>query len=316
MIAFLLAAGFGSRLMPLTRLYAKPAMPWLGVPFAGHCAQWLLQHGAEHLFYNTHHLPQTVQSALSGYAATELWEPTILGTGGALIQFNQQRATWNDSWRAQTVVVVNGKLKVDFDLTQQLQAHEASGAAVTLIARPNPSRLPFTHVDYDHAQTHSAGNLRGFVSKEHLHTVAQPLLFTGVQLLSPRFWSLIPRTLPPSDAAPCDTIQDLYPLITAAHHTLRVALVEEGEWHECSTPLRYLNAHLEVTHGRGFIDPGAQIMAGGDVRESIVWSGAQIPAGARLTRCIVTPGAVITPGVHYENLILMPGQAPTPLGTV
>ena len=89
MRAMILAAGYGTRLWPLTIDRTKPAIPFMGRPLIGYVAEYLARYGFDDIVVNLHHRPESVRAALGGGADFGVRfhyveEPVILGTGGAV----------------------------------------------------------------------------------------------------------------------------------------------------------------------------------------------------------------------------------------
>jgi len=59
--AFVLAAGLGTRLRPLTDTWPKPAVPFLGTPLLRRTFAVLARAGVERVALNTHHLPEVME---------------------------------------------------------------------------------------------------------------------------------------------------------------------------------------------------------------------------------------------------------------
>ena len=64
MKAFILAAGFGTRLWPLTEDRTKPAIPFLNRPLIAYCVEYLARHGIRDIIINLHHQPDSIRCAL------------------------------------------------------------------------------------------------------------------------------------------------------------------------------------------------------------------------------------------------------------
>ena len=58
--ALVLAAGYGSRLQPLTAVRAKPALPVAGCPMIRRVLKWLADQGVSKAVINLHHQPETI----------------------------------------------------------------------------------------------------------------------------------------------------------------------------------------------------------------------------------------------------------------
>src|SRR3954470_16918315 len=134
--ALVLAAGFGTRLRPLTDVCAKPAIPVAGEPIVRRIVRWLASHEVRDLVVNLHYLPHTIASVLGDGSDLSVrvrysWEqPRILGRPGGPRQAL-------DIIAAETFVIVNGDTLTDLNLQQLADTHAASGALVTLGLMPN-----------------------------------------------------------------------------------------------------------------------------------------------------------------------------------
>ena len=88
--AMLLAAGFGTRMQPLSHKRPKCLMPVMNRPLLGLWLERLAAWGIRRTVVNTHHLAGQVQAFLAGAAypgmeVAQSHEPEILGTGGGLV---------------------------------------------------------------------------------------------------------------------------------------------------------------------------------------------------------------------------------------
>src|SRR5215210_5604808 len=146
MRAMILAAGYGTRLWPLTIDRTKPAIPFMGRPLIGYVAEYLARYGFGDIVVNLHHQPESVRAALGdggdyGVRFHYVEEPVILGTSGAV---GNARALLDDG---DPFVVINGKLATDIDLTEALETNRRTGALATLVLRPNPARERYSTVE-------------------------------------------------------------------------------------------------------------------------------------------------------------------------
>lgn len=87
--ALLLAAGFGSRLMPLTKNKPKCLMEINGIPLLEHWLRNLEKCGCNSVLINTHYLSDQVDNYLKKRKKTSMkieisYEKILLGTGGTL----------------------------------------------------------------------------------------------------------------------------------------------------------------------------------------------------------------------------------------
>lgn len=89
MNALILAAGFGTRLRPLTETFPKAMVPVLGIPILLYHIIALLELGCQKIFINTHYLPDSIEALIMGLEVDNppilvSEQPDILGTGGAI----------------------------------------------------------------------------------------------------------------------------------------------------------------------------------------------------------------------------------------
>ena len=86
MIGFCLAAGAGTRLLPLTRVTPKPLLAPAGRPLVDLAVEALQTAGATRVVVNAHHGAELLIAHLAGRPGVEVVaEPTLLGTGGGLV---------------------------------------------------------------------------------------------------------------------------------------------------------------------------------------------------------------------------------------
>src|SRR5215208_2942756 len=121
MKAFILAAGFGTRLWPLTEDRTKPAIPFLGRPLVAYAVDYLAAHGIRDIIVNLHHQPDSIRRVLGDGAGFGVQihyslEEEILGTSGAIDRVRDQ--LMDDDF-----IVINGKIVTDIDLTAAVREH-------------------------------------------------------------------------------------------------------------------------------------------------------------------------------------------------
>lgn len=303
----ILAAGYGTRLWPLTIDRAKPAIPFMNRPLVGYVAEYLARHGFHDIVVNLHHQSDSIRAALGdgkrfGVRFHYVEEPTILGTSGALD--NARELLEGDAF-----VVINGKLATDINLGVALETHRRTRALATLVLRPNPLRERYSSVDVrDGLVTGFGGfpasdNVRGDdeneIEKES--GVAVPLMFTGIQVFDPRVFEHIPR------GVFSHSVTDVF--IPAIERGERVAAhVAEGSWHELSTVRRYLETSIALMSREGRdveLGAGAILEDGADVRESVFWENAHVEAGARVHRAVLGAGVRVESGDRLENVAVV-----------
>lgn len=302
MKAMILAAGFGTRLFPLTIDRTKPAIPFLGKPLVGYVAEYVAKFGFKDVVVNLHHQPESVKQALgdgADFGVKILYTeeiPNILGTAGAL---NNARHLLEDD----TFVIVNGKIITDIDISAAVATHKASGAVATMVLKPNIKREKFTEVyTKDGWLTGFGDYAHPFTAEEIKDTTRElvtPLMFTGIHILEPEVFAYIPRGV----------YSDIVPTFynPALKKGERIAVhITDANWFELSTIPRYLDVSLEMMNGASVLAGNNCIVSGrAVVKDSIMWDNVSIGDDAHLYRTIIADNVRIEAGEHFENAAIV-----------
>ncbi|MFN7928015.1 MAG: NDP-sugar synthase [Blastocatellia bacterium] len=300
MKAMILAAGFGTRLWPLTIERTKPAIPFLNRPLIAYTIDYLKQFGITDIIINLHHEPESVREQIGDGAEYgvkiyySLEEPEILGTSGALDKVR-------DLLTDETFLVINGKIITNLDLHAALETHRKKEAIATLVLKHNASREKFSEIKVD-----ANGFYQGFggfpPATDHRPAVtATPLMFVGIHILEPKIFEYIPR------AVFSDSIRDVYPAAMAAGEKIATH-TGEGDWYELSTLARYLEISLEFMQREGLsytADTGCEIDATAQVTDSILWRNVQVEAGARVHQCVLADGVRIPADAQFARKVIV-----------
>ena len=131
--AFVLGAGLGKRLRPLTESLPKPLIPIYGKPLITFALDHLCAVGVESFVINTHHLADQLDSLLvdGTYADRPLrlvHEPDLLETGGGIKNVEGFLAP-------EPFIVYSGDILTDIELKPLIQEHFRKGNDVTLALR-------------------------------------------------------------------------------------------------------------------------------------------------------------------------------------
>ncbi|MCC6527509.1 MAG: NTP transferase domain-containing protein [Polyangiaceae bacterium] len=269
-----LAAGYGTRLRPLTDELPKPLVPIGDRPMLGHIAAELARGGVERLVVNTHHLPAAFRAdALAdlGLPCELVHEPTILGTAGGVAN----AASWLG---AGDVLVWGGDVLCRVDLAALHAHHRATGAAATLLATPRAAGLGTLGLDAEGCVV----RLRG----ERFGAELAGADFTAVQILAER----LRRELP---SAGCIVGDGYLPWLRAGRRDVRAALLVE-RFDDIGDPASYLAANLRWLGRRGvgaWVSPAASVAPGVELCRAVVGAGAVVGGSGVVCDAVVWPGA-------------------------
>lgn len=295
--AFILGAGLGTRLRPLTDRLPKPLVPLFHRPLAAWALDACTRAGIRRFAINTHHLPE----AWNDFTAlpenlerdiTLFHEPVLLETGGGL----KNIASWING---KPLLVHNGDIFSTLPLERLIAAHEASGLPVTLALRSEGAEK---RVAFDESLNrvidirHELGRARG----THV--------FSGIYCVNPEFLDLLPS----------GEIISVIPafLELAKEGKLGAIVLDEGVWLDLGDRDAYLQAHHELALGpavhpaalvgngaiieNSVVGPGAEIASGAVIRDSVLWPDTRISGSAVLKQCVVFSQRTVV-GTHLSE---------------
>ena len=296
--AIILAAGLGTRLLPLTSVRAKPAIPVAGQPLIRRIARRLVAQAVTDLVVNLHHLPATVTSVLGdgsdlGARVRYSWEqPIVLGSAGG-----PRRAL--SIINAAAFFIVNGDTLTDVNLDALAAAHTRSHALVTLALIPNREPLRYGGVLLDDELRVTAFAPRGPRATGSFH-------FIGVQTAEAEAFRLLP------EGQAINSVGGAYDELMASRPGSLRGFVTDAAFWDIGTVEDYVKtsgAFSETGHDdfsrSSTIDPTAR------VARSILWDEVDVGAGASVEDCIVTDGVRVPSGASYRQEILIRGAGGT-----
>lgn len=297
--AFVLGAGLGTRLRPLTDDIPKPLMPVFQKPLITFALDHLCGIGVESFVINTHHLAGQFESlfagaAYAGHPVKLVHEPEILETGGGIK--NAQPFLGN-----QPFIVYSGDILADFDLRPLIEEHLRRGNDVTLALRETTLAAGVI------LQNGRIVN----ITKERGATDSYD--YANVSVWNPEIFQRVPQ------GRKISFIPVLVEWIGQGGHIGGVVL-SDGEWFNIGSRKEYLDVHRVIAEQRwrpGYlntadwpnaiakdatIDPGVQLRgcsvvgagcrvgAGAVLEDTILWPGSQIASRSELHDCIVRSG--------------------------
>jgi len=320
MKAMILAAGYGTRLRPVTYTLPKPIVPMCGQPLVAWAIESLLAFGIRDFVVNLHHLPEPIERLLRARftdARFEFsYEPEILGTGGGV------RRVRTLLERDSEFLLVNGDT-IQFPPYDALRAARKDALAALTLRHP-PAGDRFTPVYFDENRVTGFGRGTG-----------QALMFSGTHLISNRIFDYLP------DKDFSGIVDEVYqPLLDSGREQI-AGVVDDGLWFDIGTPQRYVTASRTLldltvrgrlapardTHvaGDSLIDDtaivtgtmtrsvaGARGIIEGTLNDSVVWDDCRIAKGVVLDSCVVANGVEIATPVALRNVLICREDAAIP----
>ena len=291
--AFVLGAGLGTRLRPLTDELPKPLVPIFGKPLMTFAFDHLIAAGCTRLIVNTHHLPETfgTEARYRQIPVRYEFEPVLLETGGGIKNVERHL-------RAEPFIVYSGDVLTDIDLDALIAEHFRASNEVTLALRDTGLASGVAFRDgrvldiagrFGHTGNHDFANVSIWNPSVFARIPAAtkisfvPILLEWIEqggriggvVLNDRCWFNIGS-------------RSAY---LEAHRTIleqqwRPDYVNPSDW-----PIRVAKDAVVPASVRlnGFysIGAGAQIGEDAVLENTIVWPRAQIASRSRLRNCIV-----------------------------
>ena len=291
--AFLLGAGLGTRLQPLTNTLPKPLIPFENRPLITHVMDHCIAAGLNDFAINTHHLHESWAEAFPdgtyrGAKLTFFHEPDLLETGGGI----KNIADWIDG---EPILVYNGDIITDLPIDRLITGHMASNNIATLAVQDHGPALRIA------VDGHKIVDIKGEVQG-----IAGTHQFTGIYCIDSDILELIPEN---EKISILPAFKELVPRqAIGAYH-----VKGSPRWLDLGTRDSYLEAsfaqpaeiHPEAqispssTIENSWIGANCQIEDGAMVKNSILWPGTQVSRDAELTNCILHSNSSAT-GHHND----------------
>lgn len=309
MLAMILSAGLGTRLLPLTHCRPKALAPVRGVTMLEFWIERLARCGFDTVYLNAFHLRERIDAAVSArkwpVPVNVLHESVLLGTGGGIRSAAEYAA-------GEPFVVVNVDILSNADLGALHRRHRLSGASVSLLLHDWP--------EFNNVAVSRDGFVLGFgreaeeIRKKDKGT--RLMAFTGIHFIDPSVLAGVAL------GVPCDVIARYRALI--ARGDPPAALFQQDIlWREMGSVESYAKVNRELARlapglfspietGKAFsIHPEARVapdcclegsvvigrgtVVGDGVRleNVILWDEVRVEKGSCLKECIVTDGMTV-----------------------
>ncbi len=293
--AFVLGAGLGTRLRPLTDDLPKPLIPIFQKPLITFALDHLLESGVERFIINTHRLPESFEhvfpeNSYAGHSVTLVNEPVLLDTGGGIKNVQSLLGT-------KPFIVYSGDILTDVDLEPLIEVHFRAQNDVTLGLRRNTGLGAGV----------AARNGR-IVAISNGSNPTDNFDYANISVWNPEIFRRIP---------------------SGQNGRIGGVVLEDGKWFNIGSRTEYLEVHRAISKeswkphyvktpgwsepiaASAYVDPSAQVrgcsVVGADCRvgkaaileDTILWPGAQIASRSKLRGCIVRSRCKAS-GVHHN----------------
>ena len=325
MKALILAAGFGTRLQPLTNELPKPLFPVLNQPILEHILHFLSSQGIKEIAINLHHRPEKIIDYFGngkdfGVALHYSKEEEILGTAGGIKKLQS-------FFQDETFLVINSDVFADINLNNVLKFHKEKKSKLTLVVRQDPNMEKYKSI-----QRVEEGRIVHFLGTgiKNSDPVTQ-VMFTGIQIMEPDIFYRIPKD------EFCGTTEDVFPGMIQDELPV-YGFLHNGYWIDMGTRETYIQAQVDALDGKlslktfssrnpegllvvppvyigknceisqdaqlgpyAVLGDGCRIRSGAVVENSILWTGVTAGNNCSVQNSIVDERVVIDSGANVKN---------------
>lgn len=340
MKAMIMAAGVGSRLMPLTENIPKPMIPMANRPLMENIIDLLKQYNFREVIANLYYHADNISRYFGDGRTFDMnltysREEELMGTAGGV-----KKCAW---FLDETFIIVSGDALTDADLGALMAEHKKKGALATIALKRVEEVENFGIVITD-----SNGRITSFQEKPRARDALSNYANTGIYIFEPEIFNYIPS------GQFYDFGKQVFPelvKIKAPFYGVDI----KSYWCDVGSIDTYCQSHADILQGlvsvpcqgSKTVNPSAAILLGQDckveegvvckgyvvigphttvrsgtvLQDAVIWDNTVINHDSRLEKCvvgshccleesvIVNPGAVIGSGCRLERYSVVPAQS-------
>jgi len=239
--AMILAAGYGTRLRPITDEIPKPLIPVGNRTLLENILINLKNAGIAKFAVNTHHLAGIMSKYISessfGESVSLLYEENILGTGGPIVNAKEILNSGNG------FILHNGDILTDINLQELIDVHKSSPAnLVTMVMLDGPENKVAVNSD------NRIVDILGKLEKEDN---CRLFTYAGIACFSPKIFDYLPEK--PENSS----------IITAILNLMRdnpesvAGYIPKDKfiWNDLGTVEKFISIHKDISSGSVILPP-------------------------------------------------------------
>lgn len=303
----IMAAGVGSRLMPLTMHIPKPMVPVGNRPLMEHIINLLGNHHCKQLIANLHYHSRSISDYFqdgSKYGLSLNYSPEeeLMGTAGGV-----KKCEW---FLDDTFVIISGDALTDIDITSLLQAHRRHGALATLALKRVEQVEHFGIVITDEEQ-----RIKSFQEKPKAAEALSNMANTGIYIFEPEIFKYIPAR------QFYDFGKQVFPHLVKVGAPFYGVTVDDY-WCDVGNIDTYRQAHQDLLKGQVGVRSAGQLiyssayaraLTGREVKLGekvqlqgtvVIGDGCNIGSGAVLKDCVIWDNSVIGDGAVIDQAVV------------
>jgi len=281
MKAFILAAGEGTRLRPLTYTIPKPMFPISNKPVMECTLELLRNYGIEEVIINIHYQGNLIRNYFHNGKKWRMKiiyseEKKLLGTAGGVKKVL--------NFFRDTFLVMSGDGLTDIGLLTLIDFHRKKKSIATMVLKKIDTRL-----EYGVTITSKNGKIKKFVEKPYWSDVFSNTVNTGIYVFEPEVFTYVPEN------TFYDFGHNLWPLLLKKKEKI-YAFVTNNYWCDIGNLYEYRQAQRDVLEGK------IKIKILGEEIKKNVWidTGTKVHPSARINapavigkNCLIEKNVVI-----------------------
>jgi mannose-1-phosphate guanylyltransferase len=285
MKAMIMAAGVGSRLMPMTLSIPKPMVPMGNRPLMEHIVKLLHRHGFNQVIANLHYHAEVISQFFGdgksfGIAMNYSREDQLMGTAGGV-----KKCEW---FLDDTFVIVSGDALTDINLTELVREHKQKGALATIALKEVNEVEQYGVVIVD-----DNGRIQSFQEKPSKNEALSNLANTGIYVFEPEIF----RYIPPQQFY--DFGRQVFPHMIAIGAPF-YGVKTDGYWCDVGSINTYKQAHVDILENKVNITSRGSVLPSSD--GGLVLLGEGVELGNNVT---LLGNTVIGPGTRIDGNVVI-----------
>ncbi len=298
MKAFVMAAGVGTRLEPLTLAVPKPMVPVCNVPIMEYNINLLKKHGLTDITANLHYFPEQIEKYFKdgssfGVNMNYSFEEELMGTAGGV----KKMAGLSGLSAGENAVILSSDVLTEIDLSMLLKFHRDKGskATVALVEVGDTS-------EYGVVVTDSMGRITAFQEKPKQEEALSRTVNSGVYILEKDVIDLIPVE------SFYDFGKNLFPLLIRRQVPF-FGLPSKAYWKDIGNIRNYISANFNIAAKRKVVTgKNCRIDASAALDGTVILGdNCRIEKGAAIHNCVIWDGVRIGKDSMLENSVIGSG---------
>jgi mannose-1-phosphate guanylyltransferase / phosphomannomutase len=262
MKAFVMAAGVGTRLRPLTYDIPKPMISIVNKPVLEHTLELLIKYGIKEVVVNLHHQGEMIKNYFGsgskwGIRIQYSQEKKLMGTAGGVKKAER--------FFDETFLVMSGDGLTDINLSRAIDSHRRKKSLATMILKQVDARFEYGVVMLD-----KTGKISKFLEKPTWSSIFSNTVNTGIYIFEPAVFKYIPKN------KFYDFGHNLWPLLL--NKKLKIYGYQADEyWCDIGNLSEYRRAQSDILSGK------VKINIPGEKTANNIWIGKKTKINPRVT---------------------------------